>query len=148
MRHSFISVESDSDFPLQNLPFGVFRRSGESPRVGVRIGEYVLDMAETVACLSDLLAGVMETNEAEVVFKSASLNAFMALGRPVWRGVRSAVTELLAEDGSFEQLRNDTNLQQKLLVEVETVEMCLPAEIGDYTDFYASKQHATNVGEL
>ncbi len=142
-RRSFVEVQSGSHFPIQNLPFGVFRPRGEgSARVGVRIGDLVLDLAGVAArgWLDDC------RHVPRGVFDAPALNPFLALGRPAWREVRRAVSDLLRSGDR--RLRDDSALQARLLLPVAEVEMLLPAEIGDYTDFYSSREHASNVGTL
>jgi fumarylacetoacetase len=140
---SFVDVPADSHFSIHNLPFGVFRpRADTTPRVGVAIGDYVLD-------LSVLADGKLFTGPAlsgTRVFNESALNAFMAMGRPAWREARERITELLINDESV--LRNDPGLRNAALLRANTVEMLLPARIEDYTDFYSSREHATNVGTM
>ncbi|RAP75935.1 fumarylacetoacetase [Paenibacillus montanisoli] len=143
LARSFIDVEPESHFPIQNLPYGVFRpRQGGSPRIGVAIGSYVLDLA----ALDD--AGLLADTSAsgKGVFAKPSLQAFMALGRPVWNEVRAAISRLL--DADEPALRDNEGLRRAALYRQSEVELLLPVEIGDYTDFYASKAHATNVGTM
>ena len=118
-----------TDFPIQNLPLGVFRRGGGPPRIGVAIGDCVLDLA---GCARELPASVRAACEA------GSLNALMALGHPASAALRRRVSELLREGQS-------AGVEQ-WVVPMREVELLLPASIGDYTDFYASIHHATNVG--
>ncbi len=140
---SFVEVEPDSPFPIQNLPFGVFQRQGgRSARVGVAIGAYVLDLSvleEEKLFDGEVLAGRRP-------FSQPSLNPFMALGRPAWREARRTVQHLLLADTPT--LRDDDGLRARALVPCDDVEMLLPAHVGDYTDFYSSRQHATNVGSM
>jgi fumarylacetoacetase len=128
-----------TDFPIQNLPFGVFRRRGDDgpARVGVAIGAEVLDVA---ACL---MAGLLpdEATEAAAACANPSLNALMALGREAASGLRRGLFAVLKR-GSAAEGRTD------LLVPMEQAELLLPADVGDYTDFYASVHHATNVGSM
>lgn len=141
MIRSFIEVGPESHFPIQNLPYGVFRpRNGGAPRIGVAIGDYILDLS----VLDD--AGHFNTTGAagKGVFNQSSLNAFMALGKEVWREVRAKIQHLLSEEEPA--LRDNAALRNNALLKQQEVEMLLPAQIGDYTDFYASKEHATNVG--
>ncbi|WP_051591084.1 fumarylacetoacetase [Bacillus sp. UNC438CL73TsuS30] len=142
MKHSFIETKPDSHFPIQNLPYGVFQVTGERPRVGTAIGEYVLDLSLIEQ------AGLLDGTgvEGKNIFSSPSLNPFMALGRLVWPSVRSKLQYLLDENTPV--LRDDKNLCDQAFHRMENVTMLLPAEIGDYTDFYASKEHATNVGTI
>lgn len=143
MMKSFIKVDPKSHFPIQNLPYGVFRpRSGGDPRIGVAIGDYVLDLAALAAAGYFTAISLAD----QKVFNQPSLNAFMALGRKVWREVRERIQHLLSEDESM--LRDNTELRKLALIHQRDVEMLLPAQIGDYTDFYASKEHATNVGMM
>ncbi|MEH7117371.1 fumarylacetoacetase [Neobacillus vireti] len=142
MKHSFIETKSDSHFPIQNLPYGIFQISGGSPCVGTAIGEYVLDLS--LIDEAGLLNGTGV--EGKNIFSSPTLNSFMALGHSVWSAVRSKLQYLLDENTPV--LRDDINLRNQAFHRMEDVTMLLPAEIGDYTDFYASKEHATNVGTI
>ena len=137
LTQSFIAVAPDSDFPLQNLPYGVFQPQGAAARVGVAIGEQVLDLAALEA------AGVLQAG-SEPVFNQASLNAFIALGRPVWQQVRARLQQLLAADSA--ELRDNADLRAKAFYAQADVTMLLPIEVPGYTDFYSSKEHAYNVG--
>ncbi|MEM1043057.1 MAG: fumarylacetoacetase [Bacteroidota bacterium] len=140
---SFVDVHPDSPFPIQNLPFGVFRRkAGGGPRVGVAIGEQVLDLA----VLEDEGLFDGEVLAGQHPFSQSSLNGFMGLGRPAWSEARRTVQHLLL--GSTPTLRDDDGLRARALVPRGDVEMLLPARVGDYTDFYSSRQHATNVGSM
>ena len=141
---SWIAAANDpaTDFPIQNLPFGVFRRAGrgERPRVGVAIGDRVLDVG---ACVRERLLG---GDGAEACDGAESLNPLMAAGRVAWSSLRAQLAALLAESGSAaERVRA---LADRLLVAQRDAEMLVPAAIGDYTDFYASVHHATNVGGM
>ena len=134
---SFITVAANSDFPLQNLPYGVFQPQGEAARVGVAIGNDVLDLATLEA------AGLLQTG-SEPVFNQATLNAFIALGRPVWQQVRARLQQLLSADCA--ELRDNADLRAKAFYPQAAVAMLLPIEVPGYTDFYSSKEHAYNVG--
>ncbi|MEP0848462.1 MAG: fumarylacetoacetase [Phycisphaerae bacterium] len=141
--HSYIFVPPDHDFPIQNLPYCAFRRRGdEHPQIGVRIGDCLLDLKvlEHAGHFRDTALG-----EAHV-FCKRSLNKFMALGAAAWSSARAKVTRLLSADEPA--LRDDRALREQALVPIEDAELCLPVEIGDYTDFYSSKQHAFNVGSM
>ena len=131
--------QPEADFPIQNLPFGVFRPEGSrGARVGVAIGEEILDVA---ACRElGLLSGLAA--EAAGACGSDSLNALMALGSGHWSALRSALSELLS-DGDERSER-----AAGLLIAMRDAELLLPATIGDYTDFYCSIYHATNVGSM
>ena len=134
---SFIVVAENSDFPLQNLPYGVFQPQGEHARVGVAIGTEVLDLAALEA------AGLLPTG-AQNVFGQTSLNAFIALGRPVWQQVRARLQQLLSADCA--ELRDNAALRARVFYPQTSVAMLLPIEVPGYTDFYSSKEHAYNVG--
>jgi len=139
---AFIEVAPDSHFPIQNLPFGIFSTTADPrPRAGVAIGELVLDLAalEEAGLLTVAPAGSR-------VFDRDTLNAFIALGRPLWTHARSRVGELLSEDHA--DLRDNAGLRARALVPMREARMHLPVAIGGYTDFYSSKEHATNVGSM
>jgi fumarylacetoacetase len=134
-----VDVPADSHFPIQNLPFGVFGpKAGGPPRVGVRIGESILDMAEVEA--AGFTDGAVQLRSG--IFAEPNLNAFLALGRPAWTEARALTSKLLRADDPL----GAGALRERLLIPVGQAEMLLPVEIGDYTDFYSSKEHATNVG--
>jgi fumarylacetoacetase len=138
---SWVPVPAESHFPIQNLPYGVFRRrAGGPPRLGVAIGEAVLDLA--LLQEHGLLRGPAVGDGQ--VFREAVLNPFMALGRAAWSEVRSLLSRLLRADEPA--LRDNAALRERALVPMAEVEMLLPAAIGDYTDFYSSREHASNVG--
>lgn len=140
---SFIDVPADHPFPIQNLPYGVFRpTAAASPRVGVAIGDWVLDLA--ILDSQDLFDD--PALRAAHPFSETSLNAFMALGDPSWTRARTTISHLLRADTP--DLRDDEALRQRALHPMKEVELLLPAAIGDYTDFYSSKEHATNVGSM
>ncbi|MBR1141661.1 fumarylacetoacetase [Bradyrhizobium sp. AUGA SZCCT0431] len=137
---SFIPVDPASDFPIQNLPYGVFSaKDGLAPRVGVAIGDYVLDLWQLA---QDCRIDVVEPG----VFANASLNAFMALGPEVWSRTRARISELLRHD--HPELRDNEKLRQRTLVPMADVTLHLPIAVSGYTDFYSSKEHATNVGVM
>ena len=140
---SWIDVSAGSSFPVTNLPFGIFRPiAGGEARVGVAIGEDILDLAELAA--AGLLTAAL--SEALGVFARSSLNAYLALGRPAWRRVRAELQRLLSAD--VRDLRDDAALRARAVVAQDAVDLLLPVEVGDFTDFYASKEHATNVGSM
>eukprot|EP01117_Protostelium_nocturnum_P000153 TRINITY_DN10225_c0_g1_i1.p1 TRINITY_DN10225_c0_g1~~TRINITY_DN10225_c0_g1_i1.p1 ORF type:complete len:416 (-),score=116.13 TRINITY_DN10225_c0_g1_i1:90-1337(-) len=139
---SFVKVSPESHFPIQNLPFGVFKRKDkkESARIGVAIGEDVLDLS----VIYD--AGLFPHLKERKVFHEGSLNEFMSLGRSVWRETRQIITKLLSEEEP--SLRDNHSLRELSIIPQNEVEMLLPAVIGDYTDFYSSKEHASNIGTM
>ena len=137
---SFITVTEDSHFPIQNIPFTVFKPDNSSePRVGIAIGDFILDLY--ILDESGLLK--YESNERNI-FGKPSLNAFMSLGSKKCSVIRYQIQELLKEDNPI--LRDDNELRNKSFHKTADVTLCMPVEIGDYTDFYSSREHATNVG--
>jgi fumarylacetoacetase len=131
---------SDCDFPIQNLPFAVFRRGdcAETFRGGVAIGDQIVDLAAVA------MAGIFSADAARGIHAGAqsSLNSLMQLGAPIWRALRRAL---------FDSLQTGSPLQGKIqscLVAQRDAQYSLPAHIGDYTDFYASIYHATAVGRM
>ncbi|PJG43227.1 fumarylacetoacetase [Acinetobacter tandoii] len=135
----FIPVPADSDFTIYNLPYGIFSctQDGER-RVGVAIGEWILDLAALEQ------AGVLRLSEHEHYFNQPSLNKFIASGSSNWHKVRRELQQLLALDNP--RLQHDADLQQQVLYKQQDAIMHLPVQISGYTDFYSSKEHATNVG--
>lgn len=145
-RQSWITFANDPacDFPIQNLPFGVFsRKSGPTDiwRVGVAIGEYVFDPAEVWSELDD-----DDPFFGFEMFDEPSLNAFLAAGREAWSYARRIISGWLDAENPI--LRDNLELRRRTLVLQSEVDLHLPIEIGDYTDFYASEYHATNVGSM
>jgi fumarylacetoacetase len=136
---SWLPVAAESDFPIQNLPFGVFTLEGGMPRIGVAIGDEVLD------CYAAAAAGVFdECCEAELL-QAPVLNPFLAAGRSVWTPLRERLSQLLRRDGD-PALRNAG--AEHFLHKRASVTMRVPMEVGDYVDFYSSIEHATNLGRL
>jgi fumarylacetoacetase len=138
------SAQGSTDFPIQNLPFGVYRRSGEgtSGRVGIAIGDQILDV---IACHHQgWLAGLAAT--AAEACAEPPLNRLMALGRPHWVELRKQISALLSSNTSTS--RSPRQQRDAVLVPMAEAELLLPAAIGDYTDFYASVHHASNVGRM
>jgi fumarylacetoacetase len=137
---SFVDVEPTSDFPIQNLPYGVFSsKDGLAPRVGIAIGDYVLDLWELEQD-SRLDVGALG------VFSASSLNPFMTLGPKVWSRTRARIRELLRHDNP--ELRDNSELRARALVPMADVKLHMPIAVAGYTDFYSSKEHATNVGVM
>ncbi len=139
---SWIHVNEDSHFPIQNIPFGVFSTSSTKPRVGSAIGDFVLDLSGlyNAGLFSDL-------GFASNVFEESTLNSFIALDQSTWMATRGRIISLLAADSNADKrLESNLDLRNTVLIPVKNVTMHLPATIGDYTDFYSSREHATNVG--
>jgi fumarylacetoacetase len=137
---SFVPVDATSHFPIQNLPYGVFSaKDGLAPRIGVAIGEYVLDLWQLA---QDCRFDVVEP----AVFAAPQLNPFMALGPKVWSSTRARISELLRHD--HPELRDNEKLRKRALVPMGDVKLHMPFAVAGYTDFYSSKEHATNVGVM
>ena len=142
---SWIDIRPESDFPIQNLPFGVFETDERGPHLGVAIGGYVFDLyaASQFGFFEDLT----ELGDAQPkVFRRRSLNAFLRLGRPAWRAVRQRVSELLRHDEP--RLRDNELAVRDCLLRQSEVRMLRPVKPANYTDFYSSIEHATNVGMM
>ncbi len=136
---SWVETAQGSDFPIQNLPWGVFSTAERSPRAGVAIGDRVID----VAALAE--AGLLGDLSAKV-FTTGALNDFIALGPDTWSLVRARLSELLRADVT--RLRDDAALRAKALLPASGVKLHLPIRVEGYTDFYSSREHATNVGRM
>ncbi|GAB1607175.1 fumarylacetoacetase-like [Argonauta hians] len=137
---SFITVQPESHFPIHNLPYGVFS-TADNPRhrIGVAIGDQILDLS----VVKHLFFGPALKDHQDV-FDKDTLNGFMALGREAWQEARATLQQVLS--ASEPLLRDDADLRQRAFVPQSVAIMHLPAKIGDYTDFYSSKNHAFNVG--
>lgn len=139
---SWIAVPENSDFPIQNIPFGIFSPQGSSPRAATRIGDTVIDLSVLVE------QGYLDQLRLPdpSVFHSETLNDFIALGKPYWRKTRALLSELFRKEN--DTLQKDVQTQKMAFYHIEEVRMHLPVHIGDYTDFYSSKEHASNVGAM
>lgn len=136
---SWVEVKPGSDFPIQNLPFGIFKTNDRTARAGVAIGEYILDLAAIAE------SGLFNSLSFDkTVFSKCTLNDFIALGKFVTNAVRERVSDLLNAENS--ELRDNAELKAKALVKQSEAEMLIPVHVPNYTDFYSSKEHATNVG--
>lgn len=139
-------ADDRSDFGAANLPWGVFERAdrpGER-RIGVAIGDHAIDLHEVLG--SGLDAPLDPALRSTL--RESSLNSFMSLGPVAWRDARSWLSELVAADASAGRDFGAHARRDAMLPRRDAIRMCLPAEIGDYTDFYASEAHATNVGSM
>ena len=128
------------EFPIQNLPWGVFSTANARPRVGVRIGQSVLDMTEIAR------AGLLPGDIPAEVFSADALNAFIALGAKAWGETRARLSGLLRTETAT--LRDDAALRARALVPLAQARMHLPIRLEGFTDFYSSREHATNVGKM
>jgi fumarylacetoacetase len=135
---SWISVPEGSDFPIQNLPFGVVKSNGSVPHVATRVGDTVIDIAQ----LFD--AGQLHVDGFNARdFQQEFLNPMMKKGKEATRRLRQALSDLFSLENQAASENEDV---RNALIPLSEVEMCMPVQIGDYTDFYSSKEHATNVG--
>ncbi len=138
---SWVSVPENSDFPIQNLPFGIIGSSILSKRVSVRIGDYALDLKVLAE-----LGYLKETGFDSSDFDAPFLNPMMKKGKMAVRKLRNRISELLLDSST--SLQNNPSQIEQVLHLISAVEVSMPVEIGDYTDFYSSKEHATNVGMM
>ena len=137
MLQSFLEITVDHPFSIQNLPYGIFSSAGRSARVGAAIGDYVLDLKllEERGLVPPL-----------GVFGESSLNRLMEKGVAGWSQLRASIQELLDERNP--RVRDDRALRGQVLIPIQQVMLHFPVQVGDYTDFYSSKQHASNVGAM
>lgn len=140
-RSSWLHVTKTSDFPIQNIPFGVFLTREDIITIGTRIGDTAIDLG----ALHQLgyFDGIPLTDD---IFLQDSLNDFIADGRKTWRAVRNRVAEIF--DSNNPTLRDNKKHKEIVLFRLDEIEMKLPVFVGDYTDFYSSLEHATNVGKM
>jgi fumarylacetoacetase len=129
---SWVDGASGSAYDADNLPYGVFSREGEEPRVGARVGDFVLDLAPVAAA---------EMLDVHAVFGEPTLNEFLRQGRPVWDSIRTWLVGLVTDE-------TERDLVEPHLVPLDEVELRMPFAVGDYVDFYASLHHASNVGRI
>ncbi|MEJ4087878.1 fumarylacetoacetase [Galbibacter orientalis] len=140
-RKSWISVPTDSDFPIQNIPFGVFLTRDDVITIGTRIGDIAIDLGAL-----HQLGYFNEIPLTDDIFLQDTLNDFISDGKKTWRLVRNRIAEIF--DVKNETLKNNEEHRKIVLFTLDEIEMQLPVQIGDYTDFYSSKEHATNVGTM
>ena len=137
---SWVAVPDNSDFPIQNIPFGIFLKDGKQ-KVCTAIGDQVLDMA----ALNQ--AGLLDAFQIDQkILENQFLNDFISLGKTVTNAVRNRLAELLSKDN--QELQGNKILLDQAFHPMKKVEMLLPVKVGDYTDFYSSIEHATNVGKM
>lgn len=137
LKKSWVENSENTDFTLQNLPFGIFSTSKKTPRVGVAIGDKIVDLVE--------LNNNNFIQIEESLVNNSTLNDFMAEGRPFARKIRDRIAVLLDENN--DELKDSTH-RGSIMVSMSQATMHMPVAVGDYTDFYSSLDHATNVGCL
>ena len=140
-RKSWINVPSNSDFPIQNIPFGVFLTKDDIITIGTRIGDCAIDLGAMQQL--NYFEGIELTDD---MFMQDTLNDFISDGKKTWRLVRNRIADLF--DSNNPKLRDNAKDRDIIIFNINEVEMQLPVLIGDYTDFYSSKEHATNVGKM
>jgi len=140
-RKSWLPVDKDSDFPIQNIPFGVFLTRDDIITVGTRIGDFAIDLG----ALHQLgyFDGIELTDD---IFLQDTLNDFISDGKKTWRLVRNRIAEIFDEKNTA--LKDNKKHYDRVIFTMDEIEMQLPVQVGDYTDFYSSKEHATNVGMM
>lgn len=137
---SWVEVKPNSDFPIQNLPFGIIQYEGKK-KVASRIGDFCIDLKAL------FVLGYLENLDFELSdFDTDYLNQMMKHGKKATRELRNRISKLLNVD--FPDLQKNIQHIDQILIPIDKVEMSLPVQIGDYTDFYSSREHATNVGEM
>jgi len=138
--NTWVEVPKNSDFSIYNLPFGVFKNKKLNPRIGIAIGDKIVDLS-----ILDQEGFFATLFLPEGIFLTDSLNAMIALGKTQTKKIRERVQTLLLEGNA--ELR-DHSARGKVMVTRKEAEMLLPVKIGDYTDFYSSREHATNLGKM
>ena len=140
-RKTWLETSNDTDFPIQNIPFGVFLTADDIVTIGSRIGDYAIDLGAMHQL--GYFKGIELTDD---IFLQDTLNDFISDGRKTWRLVRNRIAEIF--DANNPELRENKVHRKNILFAMDDVEMQLPVQVGDYTDFYSSKEHATNVGTM
>ncbi|MCF6350438.1 MAG: fumarylacetoacetase [Flavobacteriaceae bacterium] len=140
-RKSWLKVSKNSDFPIQNIPFGVFLTKENITTIGTRIGNYAIDLGAL-----HQLGYFSEIPLTDDIFMQDSLNDFISDGRKTWRLVRNRIAAIF--DSNNTELQSNKKDLKIIVFNLDDVEMLLPVNIGDYTDFFASKEHATNTGTM
>ena len=140
-RKSWLEMPVDTDFPIQNIPFGVFLTKENVVTVGTRIGDFAIDLGALQQL--NYFEGIELTDD---MFLQDTLNDFISDGKKTWRLVRNRIADIFDEKNT--KLRDNKKDKDIVIFKMKDVEMQLPVLIGDYTDFYSSKEHATNVGKM
>lgn len=140
-RKTWLEIDESSDFPIQNIPFGIFLLPNNIVTAGTRIGDFAIDLA----ALQELgyFKGIELDRE---VFTQDTLNDFISAGQPTWRQVRKRISDVFLQSNT--ELQNNRAHRERVVFPINDIEMLLPIAVGDYTDFYSSREHATNVGKI
>ncbi len=140
---TWLPVEDGSDFPIQNIPFGVFKpHNRTNPRAGTRIGNLVIDLSGIAEKGYFKEEGIQNKD----LFYKDHLNDFIALGKPTWRAIRKKISDIF--DYEYQEFWNTDDFKEGIFHRIEEVDLLMPIRVGDYTDFYSSIEHATNVGKM
>ncbi len=140
-RTTWLELPTNTDFPIQNIPFGVFLTRDDIITIGTRIGDHVIDLGALHQM--GYFNGIDLTDD---IFLQDTLNDFISDGRKTWRLVRNRIADIF--DTNNPDLRENASHKEAIIFSLDEIEMQLPVNIGDYTDFYSSKEHATNVGTM
>ena len=140
-RKSWLDINLNSDFPIQNIPFGVFLTKENIVTVGTRIGDYAIDLGALQQL--NYFEGIELTDD---VFMQDTLNDFISDGKKTWRLIRNRIADIF--DINNNKLKENKKHRDIVIFNMQDVEMQLPVFIGDYTDFFSSKEHATNTGTM
>ncbi|WP_372752476.1 fumarylacetoacetase [Mariniflexile sp.] len=140
-RKSWLHVDKNSDFPIQNIPFGVFLTRDDVITIGTRIGDTAIDLGAL-----HQLGYFIDIPLTDDIFLQDTLNDFIADGRKTWRAVRNRIAQIF--DSNDKTLKENKSHKEIVLFRLDEIEMQLPVQIGDFTDFYSSMVHATNVGSM
>lgn len=140
-RKTWIETTKDTDFPIQNIPFGVFLTRDDVITIGTRIGDTAIDLGAL-----HQLGYFKDIPLTDDIFLQDSLNDFISVGKKTWRLVRNRIAEIFDEKN--DTLKNNIEHRKVVLFKLDEIEMQLPVQVGDYTDFYSSIEHATNVGKM
>ncbi len=140
-RKSWLKVKKDSDFPIQNIPFGVFLTKDDIITIGSRIGDYAIDLAAMHQL--GYFEGIPLTDD---IFMQDSLNDFIDDGRITWRLVRNRIADVFDDENP--KLKKQKKHRDVIIFDIDDVEMLLPIDICDFTDFYSGKEHAQNVAKM
>jgi len=151
---SWVDVKPGSDFSIQNIPFGIYKNKYGQHRAATAIGDYLLDIAVLhhygifgeMELPSPLHPTEKQSTLPAGIFEKEFLNDFIALGKETTRAVRQRISDVLNVDNS--EFSDDANLKEKAMFPLSEMEMCMPVKVGNYTDFYSSMEHATNVGTM
>lgn len=138
---SWLEVSAQSDFPIQNIPFGVFTDENDRAHTATRIGDYAISLS-----VLEELGYFIDIDFDGEVLHDETLNAFISEGKAVWRAVRNRIAEIF--EANNPKLRDDAEARAEVIFDLDKVLVELPVYVGDYTDFYSSREHATNVGMM